>query len=100
MPLFWLFRVLTSISAFLLTLRFDWALTIRFTVPRGYSFCVAAIVIGSVEERLSIDEPGGKEDDGLPMLVDHHSKPSFLISFGLACLCNTFYQYIACFDTI
>lgn len=41
-------------SAFLLTVRLEWALTIRLTVPRGYSFCVAAIasnVFWSVIER-------------------------------------------------
>lgn len=36
----------TRISAFLLTLRLEYAFTMRLIVPRGYSFCVAAMIVG------------------------------------------------------
>ncbi len=38
----------TKTSAFLLMLRFECALTIFFTVPRGYDFWLGAIVAGGL----------------------------------------------------
>lgn len=38
----------TKTSAFLLMLRFECALTIFFTVPRGYDFWLGAIVAGNL----------------------------------------------------
>jgi hypothetical protein len=83
--------LLTRISAFLLTLRLECAFTMPFTVPRGYSFCVAAIVRGfegKVLIRIWIDSNRSRRftrDGVIGIADDKHELP---VCLGVSRLTN------------